>query len=315
MLGNFNTEWSNLNSQRRYPLTEDSSGTDRSNSFNIPEDFLVGLDIPVSSSLLIDVSRFFIRRIVVAGNGFSVTVAYEPALGEYTDVAVAAVPRVGFTNYSSYQLVGIGDFVETLGKLTIGRLDGIDAQPAGLFTFDLPSARIEPDCIRPSLQGVMGVIVVNGTQQSPSLHGDIEFVAGENIQITSTTEDGGARIQISAISGAGLATTCDCVDLSTSPPIRRINGIVPTAAGDFFLLGSNCIEIQPITNGLRIVDKCAEPCCGCTELEEITRVVSTFASKASTLDNAITRLEASVTEFDRSVLGSKLNDNGCGSTL
>jgi hypothetical protein len=185
-------------------------------------------------------------------------------------------------------------------------------QPDGLRTFSLENARIEPDCVRPIIRGVSSISVVTGIQQSEKMYGDIELVADTNIQLVPVIVSGqDPQIRISAIEGEGLAEECACDDEEDSPPIRRINGIPPTAGGDFTLLGNTCLQIEGIQNGLKLVDSCSEPCCGCEELEAVTRDLEAFGSKARTLENFLVRLEGSVQEMNMTVLGSKLNDQGC----
>ena len=305
-------EWLNANSQRRYPLTDDSSGVDDSTTFALPTDFLLEVDLPISSAFNVDPSRFFLKQVAAYATGYSVVIGYQPASGDAVNVASALISRGTHERYTTYALGGIGDYADTVGKVVIGNLDNITNQPEGVFTFSLANARIEPDGVRPIIRGVTSISVLNGVDQSERLYGDIQLVAGQNVQIVPIIVEGEDPIlRISAIDGEGLIEDCECEDNETSPPIRRINGIPPTPGGDFTLLGNTCMEIKGIENGLQLVDTCSEPCCGCEELEAITRDLEAFGSKARTLENFLTRLEGSVTQMDMVVLGSKLNDQGC----
>lgn len=311
-LGNWNLEWLDHNSQRRYPLADSASGQDVSATFTLPVDFLVELDLPVHAGLDVDPSRFFIWQLGVYATGFTVLVGYQPAVGDPVKVATAMIPRDSFAPNTPYALGGIGDYADTVGKLVIGRFVGIDQQPAGLFSFDLASAQIETDCIRPLIRGVSALLIASGAEISERLYGDIELVAEENMQITPVIVEGeDPQIRFSAIEGEGLADPCVCEGNEEGPPIRRINGIPATPTGDFTLLGGACLEWQGITNGLRAVDLCSEPCCGCRDLEAVTRDLESFGSKATTLENFINRLESAVTQMNQVVLGSRLNDRGC----
>jgi hypothetical protein len=307
-----NLEWLNHNSQRRYPLFDASSGRDVTNTFEIPNDFIVELDLPVHAGLDVDPAQFFVKNIGAYATGLSIVIGYQPAVGDAVDVATALISRQGHTRNTTYALGGVGDFDDTVGKVTIGLLDEISRQAFGFFVFDIEDTRLTPDAIRPIIRGVQSIQVRDGTDVSPRLFGDIELQPFENMQIVPIIVAGQDPIlRFSAIEDAGLAEECICEGEVLTPPVRRINGIPPTVAGDFTLLGNNCLVPMPITNGLKLDDICSEPCCGCEELEAITRDLEQFGSKATTLENFLVRLESSVTQMDQVVLSAQLRDNGC----
>ncbi len=155
--------------------------------------------------------------------------------------------------------------------------------------------------------------MVNGSETSAAITGHIVLSAGSNIRLTPILIEGqDPTIRIDAIAGEGLTEICVCDDeVDVGPPIRTINAVLPTPNGDFTLLGHECLEIDEITNGLKLVDRCSVPCCGCNELAVITNDLSQFGSNARTLENFINRLETSVTQFNEVVLASRLNDRGC----
>lgn len=307
----WNLEWLNHNSQRHYPLTDEASGNDTTSSFQLPEDFLVELDLPIHAGLDVDPAKFFIKQIGVFGTGFSIVIGYDAVSGPI-DVATALINRNTHVRNQTYGLGGVGDFDDTFGKLTLGRLDAIDKQPDGIFTFDVEETRLTPSAIRPIIRGVSSISVRSGLNVSARLVGDIELQAGQNFQIVPILVAGQDPIlRFSAIQGEGLDEECICEGEAVGPPIRRINGIPPTPAGDFTLLGNTCLEVTGIDNGLKLDDVCSEPCCGCVELEAITRDLEAFGAKATTLENFLVRLESSVSNMDQVVLGAVLRDRGC----
>jgi hypothetical protein len=311
-LGIWDLEWLNQNSQRRYPLTDDSSGEDASGTFTLPNDFLVELDIPVHAGLDVSPAGFFVKSLGVYATGFLLLIGYQPTTGDPVEVATAMIPRTGHRTNNVYALGGINDFADTVGKVCIGSLDGIDDQPAGQFEFNAADTRVDPDCVRPIIRGISSIIVSNGTERSERLYGDIELVADENVQLVPVIVSGqDPQIRISAVKGEGLAEECVCEGDTDDPPIKRINGIPPTAAGDFTVLGNDCLKPEGIKNGIRLSDVCSEPCCGCEELEVVTRAMEQFGSQATTLQNFINNLTSSVNNMDQVVLGSKLNDRSC----
>jgi hypothetical protein len=162
----------------------------------------------------------------------------------------------------------------------------------------------------PSLSGVTSLATVNGSTVSAAYSGIIELVAGTNITLVPTVVGGITTIQINAIDGAGLNSECGCAG-APAVPITRINGVPPTAAGDFTLLGDDCLQITAIGHGLQLTDSCSQPCCGCQELAAITQDLEQFGAEATTLQTFVNALSVSVNQMNMVVLGSRLSDNSC----
>ena len=311
-LSQWNLEWLDHNSQRNYPLAEDATGFDSTSSFRIPEDFLVEMDLPIHAAMDMDPAKFFIRQIVAAGTGYSIIVSYSGADG-VQDVASANIPKTSHTRWTAYALGGIEPFDDTVGKVTINKLSSIDAQPPGLWEFTYAGSRIEPDTVRPIIRGVQSIKVQSGTTSSERFYGDIELVAGNNIQLTPVVVEGGvSKIIISALSGEGTLEPCVCEgDAALIPCIKTINGVKPTPQGEFNLIGDDCIEFEDAEHALRVSDACCAPCCGCTELEKITQDLERFNQQKVNLEFFINSLQSSVTEMNMVVLGARLGDKGC----
>jgi len=312
-LGHWNVEWLNHNSQRSYPLADDASGLDDSGDFELPDDFIVELDLPVHAGMDVDPARFFIKHIGAYSTGYAVIVGYQPSAGDAITVASALIPRQTHARNTAYALGGIEPFDDTVGKLVIGKLDNIDEQPPGYWNFSLENARLEPDAVRPIIRGVSSVVCVNGDQRSLPLRGVLELQAGQNMQIIPILVSGqDPIIRFNAIDGEGTIDECVCEgDAAPTDPIKRINGVAPTPTGDFNIIGTDCLQIEVIANGIRLVDKCSAPCCDCKDLERITRDLERLNSQAATVNDFVERLRDSVNTFDLIVLGSKLGDRGC----
>lgn len=311
-LRNWNIEFLNANSERKYPLTDSATGIDDSASFTLPDDFIVNLDFPVSSSVDIFSGNFFIRRIGVFTTGYSIVVGYQTGGGPI-DAASAFIPRSSHTRNKAYALGGVAPFDDSLGSIVIGSLTNIDRQAAGEFTFDLEAGRLEPSTIRPNLRGVGALTLLNGSQRSPAIYGDVELAAGANVRLTVFFPiDGDPTIRIDAVTGEGLIEECVCTgDVAVAPPIRRINGVGPAPDGNLNILGSDCLEVAPVTNGLKLTDVCSRPCCSCVELEKITQDLERLKSEAAAVEAFASSMRTSVQTMDMLILGSSLRDRGC----
>ena len=311
-LSQWNLELLNQNAQRSYPLTDDSTKKDITGSFSIPDDFLVGMDIPVSTAMDMESGRFFIRQLGLFASGIQIVIAYDTGTS-VVDVGSALVPSSNFTRNKIFAIGGIAPFDDTYGKVVIGKLSTIQEQPAGLFTFDISGARIEPQVVRPMIRGITALRIANANGNlSENLYGDIELVAGSNIQLSAASDANNVRVTISAISGAGTVQACVCEgDAANLPCIKTINGIGATPDGNFNFIGDDCLQFNGIANGLKVTDSCCTPCCGCPELEIITRDLERFNSERAALNIFVNQLSAQTAVFNTTVLGARLGDRSC----
>jgi hypothetical protein len=306
----WNIEWLDSNAQRAYPLSEDATRTDVTGAFQLPDDFLVSLYLSVGSALEVDPTKFYLQSISAFATGYNIGIGYDDGTAAPPVVATAVIPSATHAEDDSYVLAGTGDFVDAIGRVTIGLLTSVGIQPAGRYLFDLAGGRLEPECIRPMIRDVTSITVVNGTERSPRLYGDIELVSGDNMQISVVAIGAVNQVRFDAISGAGLIENCAC-EADVGPPIRTINHVPPGPDGNFTLLGNACLELGPIANGLKLSDVCADPCCGCPELERLTRELDQFGAAAATLRNFVDRLRTQVDTMESNLLGSRLNVGGC----
>lgn len=309
---NFNLEWLNHNSVRSYPITEESSRKDITGNFTLPNSFLVGLYLSVNAAQNVQPASFLLMTIQSYATGYSVVIGYDTG-STIVPVAAASILTANHTKNRAYPLRGLGDFYDASGQVVVGMLDELNEQPPGEWNFNLAGARLEVDTIRPQIRGVTQIRVQNGNDLSDPIVGDVVFRAGANFRITPTQVEGQDPVlTFDAIEGAGLTTDCVCDgDTTLAPPIRKINGVAPTAAGDFTLQGSDCLAINPITNGVQLEDTCSNPCCGCKELNVVEGAMEGMAQVAATLQGQLNRLEAEVTQMSQVVLGSRIGDTGC----
>jgi hypothetical protein len=304
----WNQEWRASNTQRNYPLADDATGLDATGTFTLPQDFLTGLRLAVSAASNTDPTRFYIYSVGVFAAGYAVTVAYDT--GSVPElIATVQVPTAGFTRNATFPFTGTGNFYDAAGLLTVGSLDGISSLSPGLFTFAPAATYLDTDAICLVPKAVTALTVINGQDRSAPLTGDIELVAGTNMNLLVNTSFGDPTVTYNAISGAGLNTTCDCEGGTLNLPcITSINGVT---GPDITITGDICLQVTDTDNGIVLADKCCTPCCGCAELEVLTRDFERYRQQSATLAAVLTQLEGSVTQTDAVVLGSRLGDRGC----
>ena len=310
-LGNWNIQWLNQNSQRAYPLADWGNRVDETATIKIPDSFILALYFPVHAGNAVNPDKFYLQSLSISTGGYSIVIGYDDG-SLYPIVANVNIARTQHDEYRTYALSGADDFDDSVGQIVIGKLDDIDLLPPGFYTFTPDATPIEVDAIRPMIRGISSLTAVNGSDRSPKLYDDIELVAGNNMRIVANQIEGfPPQVVFSAISGEGLNTACVCDDTPPDVCIRFINGIPPLPDGNFRLVGNKCIDIQPINNGLQFSDLCSQPCCGCTELEALTRQIDRFADGVVTLQNFANTLSGETTQMSMVVLGSRLNDNSC----
>ena len=307
----WNLQWLNHNSQRSYPLTERATKVDITDTIKIPDSFIVSLYFPIHAGLAVETDKFFIKRLLISPIGITVGIGYAADDGAVL-VAAVAIATALHTPNTTYALGGIDDFADSVGQIVIGKLDEINTLPSGLYEFTLEGGALETDAIRPMIRGISGIRVVNGTEVSDLVYGDVELVAGTNmrIDIGSGDADTTPKIVFNAISGLNLNETCVCNTGKPGECIRCINGIC-SGDGNYSINGGDCIKVTAGASELLIEDTCAKPCCGCPELDALKAQITRFGDGSTTLTNFISRLSAEVTQMSLTVLGSRLGDAGC----
>lgn len=277
----WNLEWLNHNSQRSYPIADwATKQCSESTDITLPDDFLLALSLGINACHSIDIDGFYIKSILVMDTGCSVIVGYN-------DKEVAVTHIVANSDQMTYALVGLGEFDDIVGYIAINPHSNIMSGLSGYYNFTREATCLEADCIRPMIKSISAIQVENGSSLSSRMYGDIVLKAGANINIALDTEDDTSVITISAIDGSGFSALCECAENEKMPPIRTINGITGGENGNLTITGSNCLTVSSGTNSLTFQDTCAEPCCGCEELDALYENVKDMIDGATTLQNAI----------------------------
>lgn len=285
-------DWLAQNSLRRFPLADDSSTKDTTDTFTLPDDLIVDFILPVSTAINYDPDGFLLREVAVFGQGVVLTFAYTADNVTFSEVGRVSVSASHKPN-TSYFLNGTGSFFDSVGRVTIGRLDSV-MELAGSFTFDLNGGRLVSTTIRPDVRGVSSLRVRNGSDLSDPIYGDVELVAGANISLQAVDE---STIRINAVSGENLNIDCGCLttaDRSTAPCVRTINGVTANSQGDIQVVGFDCLSIESGQNSIVFKDACAQPCCTNNDIsrvtEDLSRLISDVRTQGFTMSQFETRL-------------------------
>lgn len=287
--------WLNQNSVRAYPLSEEATRRDLTDSYTLPDNFLVDMVLPINASLDYNVSSFYLSKLTIYGVGVTAEFSYWTG-SEASLVGSVTIDVNTFTPNKTYYLEGQDDFEGVVGKIVIGTLDTLFLQ-VGVFEFDLAGGRIESSIIVPDIRGVTGMRVTDGVDAGELFQGDVAFEPGDNIRLTVSDFGGAKVLTISAIDGEGTIAGCACQGaVELDDPIRTVNNVPPDSLGNINLLGDDCIQITPKANDSEVglTDKCSKPCCGCPELETLVEDQKRVRDQVQTLDKVLSQLEANI---------------------
>lgn len=301
--GVLHVDWLNENRNRRYPFFDGATLRDQTGTLTLPNELIVDFNFPVHA-LTYNLSGFYLKEITVFGGGLVLSIGYGADV-----IASRSITAAEHTENKQYHIEGRGAFADSVGRIAIGKLDEI-WKYGGTFRFDATATPLLPTTLRPSLRGVISLRIVNSSNEiSGLLQDDIELVAGENIGLTMVDAGGGLkRLRISAQPNEDFLEDCECPDQTQREPIYTINGVGPDSGGNLQLEGLGCVVVNntAVANGIRLEDSCAEPCCGCAELDVIRTELDKWVTQTNTQLNYAQRLMSAVEQLRTSILASKL---------
>lgn len=272
-----NLEWLNLNSERNYPIKENASRFDITNSVQLPNQLIV------DAVFVTDINNnFYVKSVQFLGSAIIISI-YDQ---NNTFVGNVTVMASTHETYESYQVDGHGIYKYLQGKLVIGDLDNIDI--IGNYEFSFESTRFEETVIIPNIRGVTSISVVG---KNTVLVGDVQLVAGYNCRLR--IDESSNTIYIDAIEGQGLGPACNCDEEPIElVGIKTINGIRPRESdGNFDIRGVGCIEVASLSNGIEIRNTCEEPCCDCDDVNALLASLSDKQTQLTELDRRVLVLE------------------------
>lgn len=305
-------EFANRAADSRYPLLPTATAKDTSGTFEIPNDFMVGMMIAIPSDISINPTTYHISSVTNVLNRTVVTIA--GALGESLvdigrfDVLWAPVKsQIISKGYGFAVFVGTGEYSDIRGRLMIGSVDSIATQPQGEFAFNPVSGGISVDCIRPVFRHLSAINVLAANGNNYKLTGAVRLRGGDNVRLSVQVQNEQPVVVIDAIDATSFGESLNC-DVGSSPAIRTINGLAGNANREFTLLGSRCLTVEGTTFGVQLANSCSEPCATCAEAEQLKSMIDPFASQVPLVMQVANRLELSVSQMQKSMADSQV---GC----
>lgn len=300
--GIINEEWLNDNRNRKYPFLDSSSLEDSTKSMVLPNDLIVDLIFPVSA-MDYDSAKFHLHQLVVFNGGIIITLGYDGSA-----IATRSITEAEHEENKSYYIEGLGNMSDSVGRISIGRFDSIKKY-GGSYTFNSSNARLLPTVLRPAFKGVTALRIVSANnEESELLQGDLEIIAGSNIELTLISPpSGNKKIRISAVPSPDYESECDCPDTAQGECIKHINGVSPDEQGRFWIYSVGaCLQLSTVSHGLRLTDNCSEPCCGCAELTVLRNELARLATQIATQRAFAQRALSNIEQMRDVVLSSKL---------
>lgn len=249
-----NPGWYDQNEERQYPLADDATVTSTS-GVRLPDALIV--DLVLSAPVNVAPETIFLSE--VKGFGAGLTLSF--SVGS-TVVAVATIPssHARFDNYavSAQNSSGIS------GRIVIGDPAALAELSVQDLVFDLAAGKLALPVVKPKLGGISSLSIKTSDGVTHALTGDVVLQAGTNFAVSI---DGSGNVVLGAVGGVVYDDRYSCnTDSTGRVPVRSIAGAVPDGDGNISLVGSACLQISAQASTLFMQDTCAQPCCGCDEL-------------------------------------------------
>lgn len=298
-------EFANRAADSRYPLIPYAAAKDGSCVFEIPNDFLVGLYIAIPADLQISPATYQITTIVNVNNRTLVSIGGKLngtliTIGRFDILWESARAQITERGYAFANFIGEPNYADLRGRLMVGSIDSIAAQPQGSFGFSYGGAGLSVDCFRPIFRHLSALNVLTSTGQSFRLSGAVRLRGGDNVDIKVEIQDGVPVVMLNAVDGSKLNESFDC-DSSSGAVIKTINGLPGNVDREVTLIGSRCLAVEPSTFGVQFTNGCSEPCASCEEAEALKSMVDPFSQQLPYVISVAAKLEAAIIQMQQTV--------------
>ncbi|GHT30405.1 hypothetical protein FACS1894214_0210 [Planctomycetales bacterium] len=287
-----NISWNAANQARRFPLMFDCNPVSEDGLFRIPDELITALYISHNiDSTFLDPTRFFVDSIIYFRTGFTVSVSYAGAADAVIKVAETTVDIVSAPAAKTVPLLGVTRAFLN-GMLVLGDIQCLEKMPIGEWHFTPESTTLDPFCIRYVASEITELYVrkLDRSVLGP-FFGTVVLSEGDNIRFDVRNADLSClELPINGATDIIINAVPEDTEIDA---VKTINGVGPDSTGNLFFEGSDCLSImQKGPHTLEFSDKCAEPCCSCTELVPIEekalalqRSIELLSSRIETLIN------------------------------
>jgi hypothetical protein len=264
-------EFLNENSHRRYPLKDDASARDLTDSFTIPDSLMVNMQLCAPSGALAS-GKFFVSSLVIRRYTVDIGISYKPnsstafAVGSFFNIDTSAGTNIDyfFVPLPQSQIL-IQTYYDMTGSVTIGSPEAATLTP-GAWEFNETATELNAGVINEGLTQVRSIQV-----GSNRFYNNVVLKEGTNVTLTpaydaltaTTTITIAARLSESS-SGLTLENDQDILNALIAlygTPITTINTVHPTSEGKLNITGEDCVAVSNLANALGIANPCATPCC------------------------------------------------------
>jgi hypothetical protein len=303
-------EWLNSNSVRNYPIAENCSREDISNSFIIPNELFVSAQINHPRSY--SDGFFYICRLIISVPIIRVYIGYKnQQTGVEQEVGNFEVDNKNFSKYSYFSFTGNIEHPSIIGSFAIGDIKQAIDKGLGEFIFDGDATKLEVNCRFVSIPSLEYIQIYN--ENDTLLHTSssvLKFKAGQNIRLTydplvdqeTGTVDQYGCIKIDAVLDENIIQepeACESIESFVQPCIKTINGVRPDREGNFWIEESECIGIDEFqeNHSIKITDLCSESCCGCVDLEVLTNGLEQLKQQEERLRDLVLTTQGTQSEL------------------
>ena len=318
-------EWLNSNMHRNYPIVDNAVPRDATEKYYLPSSFLVDMQLIVPYVAGLDASHFFISSITKTVDSYQITIGYlisDPTAavrsgfdcaivsaipadlvfsGDSTDDAhtfrISAITTEA-TMMSPTYIYGIPTGYEALrgirGSVYVGTCS--DMNDVGALSFDFANTEIMPTCvyIEDPVTELESIRFVDSTGTDATLTNDIELVLSEGI-IAEISEDND-KVTLKLDEDFITEKLNDILTDKVGNAILSINGALPDADGNFYILGQDCTSITAQGSGISISNPCSKPCCDSNGADsaDILKALTDLTAAKDVLNNYYTQLATNV---------------------
>jgi hypothetical protein len=296
-------EWCDENSHRQFPLTDDATGKDQTDTYSIPQAFMV--DMILAVPIAYNTTKFYVKSLVVRRLFIDIEIGYDD--GAALTVGWARnIPHDSARNavYSISPVVQDTekDFEMLTGAVVIGDASEIVEIP-GVFSFDPADSYIHAGVV------TVGLACVQSLQVGAAvLTGNLVLKEGENVrlEVDALTNTITVIASLNDDDGTFIGSDADIIEALTNEygaPITSINGQPPDGDGNFQVVGADCTSVSRGNHNITIKNPCAEPCCDKSLLTDVYAVLSQLNIRYAVLESYYQNMGLTVNQMQARIVG------------